>query len=659
MLPEEDTSGYIEKAVPWKDLPENIKACFGKEIQYYQRIKEYYYDHQKKYTDSLKNYIQPKEYYSELIDYGINNFLVFPYHLIKELRLIQNNNFVVTPFTYYIDMLVKVMSSEKSYQSIPNFSAADAKRVTGVGRNEFIDCTNTSHVSSFVSLFQKKENQLRDILPKSPAKIDLCGWWKLYTLPANASKLQKLSGSSPAYTKIASEDGSEIRNYQEADIRNLLNENLLYIEVPLDQNDIIKILPPDPEKFVMNKLGGDYLESLCYKTFILVDQRTTVDELSSLLSVDVSEVTRVLSLFVRLGFAEKITANENIEDNNTPSKKSVACIYDCNLPGALMISNLGQKVLDISVAMYEVGRLADKSLDDFIESLKDIKEPDDDTMLKCYKKCQTIAQISSFLKENVSDISGVEFLHLESILKLDNASISSLFQRNYKMIISLSPLTLKQTSISLPDFVHFGPPSELFHSPWVILYLSSICKTCPPIFVWPQGDIVTTLPCEFYEYKTVRLFEWGKDPEIVQTATLLISLNDALPSSPVLVQCYERQNYDFVEITFPFDEGFDELSNNFATNTMFGVIKCMKSETEMIPIDIIYGIPISELELCQTILEKVKQRKLFDEENISKMKSETQRISNDLLEFVNKWSLNNMTPVAPLTSIDGEIKMLK
>jgi hypothetical protein len=31
---------------------------------------------------------------------------------------------------------------EQPYDSIPNFSAADALRITGVGRNEFIDIMN-------------------------------------------------------------------------------------------------------------------------------------------------------------------------------------------------------------------------------------------------------------------------------------------------------------------------------------------------------------------------------------------------------------------------------------------------------------------------------------------------------------------------------------
>jgi len=48
---------------------------------------------------------------------------LYPYHLsdivVKGLRL--------TPFGYYSNMMEDIMSSEKSYDSLPNFTAADCK----------------------------------------------------------------------------------------------------------------------------------------------------------------------------------------------------------------------------------------------------------------------------------------------------------------------------------------------------------------------------------------------------------------------------------------------------------------------------------------------------------------------------------------------------
>ena len=35
-----------------------------------------------------------------------------------------------------------ILNAEQPYDRIPNFSAADALRLTGIGRNEFIDIMN-------------------------------------------------------------------------------------------------------------------------------------------------------------------------------------------------------------------------------------------------------------------------------------------------------------------------------------------------------------------------------------------------------------------------------------------------------------------------------------------------------------------------------------
>ena len=48
----------------------------------------------------------------------------------------------VTPFDYYSSMLAEVIRGDHAYDSLPNWTAADIKRVIGVGRNEFINIIN-------------------------------------------------------------------------------------------------------------------------------------------------------------------------------------------------------------------------------------------------------------------------------------------------------------------------------------------------------------------------------------------------------------------------------------------------------------------------------------------------------------------------------------
>jgi hypothetical protein len=47
-----------------------------------------------------------------------------------------------------------IILAEQPYDSIPNFSAADALRITGVGRNEFIDIMNKCRSKVFINCTQ-------------------------------------------------------------------------------------------------------------------------------------------------------------------------------------------------------------------------------------------------------------------------------------------------------------------------------------------------------------------------------------------------------------------------------------------------------------------------------------------------------------------------
>lgn len=64
-----------------------------------------------------------QKYYEELLRYSREHLMLYPYHLsdvlVKGLR--------VTPFSYYISITSDIMMQEKSYDALPNFTAADCK----------------------------------------------------------------------------------------------------------------------------------------------------------------------------------------------------------------------------------------------------------------------------------------------------------------------------------------------------------------------------------------------------------------------------------------------------------------------------------------------------------------------------------------------------
>lgn len=55
----------------------------------------------------------------------------------------------------------------------------------------------------------------------------------------------------------------------------------------------------------MNRITGDYFETLLYKIFISIDEKTTVCELAEMLNIKLSLVKMAISMYCRLGFAYK------------------------------------------------------------------------------------------------------------------------------------------------------------------------------------------------------------------------------------------------------------------------------------------------------------------------------------------------------------------
>ena len=62
-------------------------------------------------------------YYRRLVDYSRQHLMLYPYHLadivVKGLRL--------SPFEYCISVVQLIMEQERSYDSLPNFTAADCE----------------------------------------------------------------------------------------------------------------------------------------------------------------------------------------------------------------------------------------------------------------------------------------------------------------------------------------------------------------------------------------------------------------------------------------------------------------------------------------------------------------------------------------------------
>ncbi|KAH8372094.1 hypothetical protein KR093_010074 [Drosophila rubida] len=289
--------------VPWPELPVHLRSVLHDNQRDYEKyVFNYSLKNQLRFRGNLasKVFRQEQRYYELLIQKNINGLGVFPYHLAD----IVTKGLRVTPFNYYLDVLSQLLRSDKSYDTLPNFTAADCLRVLGIGRNEYLALISELKTHTPRSLlFSAKPNPL-DFLPRLPVRVHMEPWWRLdigYVLetdirlvtPAERSLLDDLIdfGAQPAGKC----------DYHV--VQSLYRKGLIYLDVPISGEDRISI--PPLRNFVMNRVSGDYFENLLYKIFVSADEHMTMAELAQMLQLELDSVKQAVSFICRLGFAQR------------------------------------------------------------------------------------------------------------------------------------------------------------------------------------------------------------------------------------------------------------------------------------------------------------------------------------------------------------------
>jgi hypothetical protein len=111
------------------------------------------------------------EYYEALVGYYRSSKRIFPYHVAEYICRVLR----ITPFRYYVDILADAMREDLPYDAVPNFTAADAVRVVGVGRNEYI--ATMVQAKSKKLLWRMNKGIVKDLLPSEPKVMEPEPWW--------------------------------------------------------------------------------------------------------------------------------------------------------------------------------------------------------------------------------------------------------------------------------------------------------------------------------------------------------------------------------------------------------------------------------------------------------------------------------------------------
>uniref|UniRef100_A0A0D9V040 FAM91 N-terminal domain-containing protein n=1 Tax=Leersia perrieri TaxID=77586 RepID=A0A0D9V040_9ORYZ len=452
----------IREECTWESLPKRLQSTLHTKEEWHRRIVDYCIRKRLQWNACFaRRVIREGEFYEEMMRYLRRNLALFPYHLADYICRVLR----VSPFRYYCDILFEAMKNEQPYDSIPNFTAADALRLTGVGRNEFIDIMNKCRSKKL--MWKLNKSIAKELLPTQPVDFPIDPWWGVCLVNFTIEEFKKLSEEETAtIDKICKEEANSYVLFDPKVIDGLYKRGLIYFDVPVYPDDRFKV--SRLEGFVSNKDQSyeDPIEELLYAVFVVSSANATVAELAATLQADLYQLQAAASFACRLGWAVKLVdAGSVLEDTPTfpsnilsddeegsnasinseksgqhllsvdagPRKISgtahVALVVDANVTSYLMMGSLSPVVTYVNswfdpshclkshaVTLYEAGKLGDSCIAELCSDLSSLEGKKFEGVLeefanhafslRCFLECLQSGGVST--NENIDEAGGTK-----------------------------------------------------------------------------------------------------------------------------------------------------------------------------------------------------------------------------------------------------------
>ncbi|XP_024024357.1 protein FAM91A1 [Morus notabilis] len=403
----------INEECPWESLPKRLQATLSSKEEWHRRIVEHCIKKRLQWNACFARKIcKESEYYEDMMRYLRKNLALFPYHLAEYVCRVMR----ISPFRYYCDMIFEVMKNEQPYDSIPNFSAADALRLTGIGRNEFIDIMNKCRSKKI--MWKLNKSIAKELLPTQPVDFAIEPWWGVSLVNFTLEEFKRLSEEEMAtIDKVCKEEANSYILFDPDIIKGLYRWGLIYFDVPVYPDDRFKV--SRLEGFVSNREQSyeDPIEELLYAVFVVSSENSTVAELAATLQADLSQLQAAASFACRLGWAVKVIDPASIlQDTSVGSPRAilsdeeashasigsenifvdgdaalqgdasgaenygpgsmyarVAFVVDANITSYLMMGSVSPGLKSHAVTLYEAGKLGHASIADLCKDLSTLE----------------------------------------------------------------------------------------------------------------------------------------------------------------------------------------------------------------------------------------------------------------------------------------------